>query len=679
MKRQYGISVSKIICHLLFTIVFWIFPAVTFAASSIPIFGPTAPFNHQIPAGATYTVETRIGSFRQVYTDYSIPLYRIFPPLPALVTVTNTYSGRTAQWPIPTTAQPATGDDHHLGVISTSENELYEMWDAVWAGTTQINAGGMKDFPLNGTGISNPTYQKVTAAGFAVSAGAVLREDFTDPATGQLNPTLSINHALAAAIPNALIQNNGFVAPAVGGESGDTGDIPLGALYAIPKSVNVDALQIHPLSKALLRAARDYGIYINDSNAAAQYNNKDTATIRIEPGLTDSLFGQASDDLIPTVQQDIYTVVAQYGLYRVTGVDFSYVNQPVPTGSPVSPTATLPVQPTVTVRPTATPIPSVVPTIPNPTILIATPTPPHPTQISTCTDPAIPAVGAWFCQIPTNLKNFLEQLYLLVYYFNRTSNMAYLLNGIYPVSTPTPTTATGVTPTPTTAAALPNPPSWWYAQPDNLRNFLDQLYLLVDYFNRASTMAYLLVGIYPPATPIPTLPPGVTPSVTVTPVPSGNTTITLVPTADTYARMTAPTTIDGTNTIVKVSGPTNTGDITFITYDLTALAGKTISSALFSFYITNASVGTDSVYAVADSSWTEATLNYNNMPALGSLSTTFNSNNLMNGWYQVDLTSLMQANAGKVVTFAISSQDTDALWFNSRESTNPETLQIRYQ
>lgn len=335
------------------------------APMSTPLYGVTSPFNHQIPATAIYTLDTSFGSFRQVYSDYSVPIYRLTQPLPSLVTITNNYSGRIVNWPIPTTAVPATGSDHHLAVVDPTLNVIDEMWDASWSGTANMTAGGMQHFALNGNGISNPINQTVTASGFAVSGGMVVKEDFTNPLTGQLDPTLSINHALSAALPNKIISNGGFVAPAVAGEvsSGgkvNAGVIPLGALYAIPKSVNVDALNVNPLSKALLRAARDYGIYINDTNAAADYNSKPVGTIRIEPGLTDQVFGQNSDNLISTVQADVYSVIAQYGIDRVTGVDFSYVNntpQVLPSPSPVpSPT---PLSSTV---PVSSPVPLSSPT-----------------------------------------------------------------------------------------------------------------------------------------------------------------------------------------------------------------------------------------------------------------------------------------------------------------------------
>jgi len=71
-----------------------------------------------------------------------------------------------------------------------------------------------------------------------------------------------------------------------------------------------------------------------------------------------------------------------------------------------------------------------------------------------------------------------------------------------PTRTPTSTLATIKTPTPTSAESLHiTYPSWWSQIPDNLKNFLEQLYVLVYYFMRPSNMQYLLEGVFPTPTP----------------------------------------------------------------------------------------------------------------------------------------------------------------------------------
>ncbi len=324
--------------------------------TNMTYFGATSIWNTPLAANATYTRETRIGTFRQTYEEWSNPIYRIaagqtYP----LVQVKNNYSGRIENWPIPTFALPSTADDHHLAVVYPGLNIAYEMWDAQWVDATHINAGGMASFPLNGSGISNPTYYRVNAAGFSTIAGMIVREDFFNASTGQYDPNLVVDHALAMSLPFAVVAPNAYISPAVGGEEAGTGGssgIPMGALFALPKNLNVDSLNVHPYTKALLRAARDYGIYVHDTNGSVPYNNNNVGVIAVEPGLFQTMFGTSGDNMINQIQSEVYNVVAQYGIYRITAGTTT-----VPTATTVpQATATILPQPTATAQPTSAPL-----------------------------------------------------------------------------------------------------------------------------------------------------------------------------------------------------------------------------------------------------------------------------------------------------------------------------------
>jgi hypothetical protein len=287
-----------------------------------PLYSPTSPFNQPIPTDAIYTPAPQIGSFRPNLAAWSMPIYRItadelVPP----VEVVNIYSGRVEKWYIPRSAQPAAEDDAHLGVIYKAENVIYELWKAFWTPDGRLEAGGMVAFPLDGTGISDSPDRRVTAAGFAVTAGMVLREDFINPATGLVDFNQKIDHALSMSLHFDLVQSNAFVPPAINGEvagRAGKGGIPMGARFALARGVDVDSLTLHPFSRELLRAARDYGLFVNDTNGAALFGEKYVGNIRVEPGLIEALFGQDGDSLINTIQSEVYTVIERYGLYRVT-------------------------------------------------------------------------------------------------------------------------------------------------------------------------------------------------------------------------------------------------------------------------------------------------------------------------------------------------------------------------
>ncbi|MCU0499256.1 MAG: hypothetical protein MUF87_18030 [Anaerolineae bacterium] len=308
-SARYLLIVCLSVASLLFT---------SSSAHAVP-FTTSSPFNTPIPANARYTRETRIGTFRPALDRYSTPIYRVpnDQNIP-LVRIVNDYSGRVERWPIPVTALPAVGSDHHLIVIQNGIS--YEMWNARWVNAGRINAGGMYAFPLTDDGITDVPNQRVNSGGWSTLAGLVMREDFLNPTTGQYDPNRRIRHALVISVPRELINQHTFVYPAVatytGGTAGNAG-IPNGARFALPRNLNVDALDVHPFTRELLRAARDYGLYLNDANGTPMINGKYVATVRVEPRLTQRVFGVANDTLTYTIGEQIYQVIQQHGLYRV--------------------------------------------------------------------------------------------------------------------------------------------------------------------------------------------------------------------------------------------------------------------------------------------------------------------------------------------------------------------------
>jgi len=336
-------------------------------------FYPLSPLRNPIAGNAVYTRETRIGTFRPGYEVWACPVYRV-PATESwpLVTVTNTYSGRIERWPIPTYAVPAAEQDAQICVVDYRTMTAYEFIDARWTSSSTISAGGMMSFPLSGDGISNPPYRRVNAAGFANTNGMIKLEDFINPATGQVdgsNPI--INHALNMNIPPSILTPNTYVAPAVGGEEAGTNPdgLPVGARLALPRDLNVDALNVSPITRAILRAARDYGVYIFGGNGSSPYRGNNVGTLEVETGVLSDVYGGASNDIyMDTIADEVFNVIAQYGLYRVTdGTGPTPTNTSVPPTSTPRPTNT-PVPPTATPRPSSTPLPTATFTVtPRPT------------------------------------------------------------------------------------------------------------------------------------------------------------------------------------------------------------------------------------------------------------------------------------------------------------------------
>jgi hypothetical protein len=187
------------------------------------------------------------------------------------------------------------------------------------------------------------------------------------------------------ALPWSLLGKNAYTAPAVGGEilgSATTNAIPLGAVFALPRNLNVDSLNVDPFVKIILRAARDYGIYISDGSGTTNYGGKYAGALEVEPGLLVQLYPSigSAENYMGTVQSQVYNVIQQYGLYRVT-----LGTGPAPTTPPL---------PTVTAFPTQTAIPSAT-NLPRATSTVA------PTSVGSTAVPTNPAAQPTNTALPT--------------------------------------------------------------------------------------------------------------------------------------------------------------------------------------------------------------------------------------------------------------------------------------
>ena len=107
---------------------------------------------------------------------------------------------------------------------------------------------------------------------------------------------------------------------------------------------------------------------------------------------------------------------------------------------------------------------------------------------------------------------------------------------------------------------------------------------------------------------------------TTTPPPGGSTT--LAPVADTWVGSDATTTTHGSDTALYSVTSSSLTKISYLKFDLGALAGKTLTGASLKMTTTtNSSSGSPSVqnvYRAADTTWSESAMTYANKPALGT-------------------------------------------------------------
>jgi hypothetical protein len=181
------------------------------------------------------------------------------------------------------------------------------------------------------------------------------------------------------------------------------------------------------------------------------------------------------------------------------------------------------------------------------------------------------------------------------------------------------------------------------------------------------------------AAPAPKPGPTPTPTTTPTATPTSTTgTVTRVPASDSWTGSDAPTVNHGSEASAYVDGsPAKT---TYLKYDLSGVSGTVTSAVLRVTTVASSASGSpdhQSVHRVADSSWTEQGLTWNNQPAidpvaLGSVAGTTGSTS-----YDIALTPSGIASAiGGRLSLAIDSTGGDAFYITTRETSTPPRLVV---
>lgn len=162
----------------------------------------------------------------------------------------NTFSHR-----MPTGATISAGSDGNLDVVVGQY--LYEYWQVTKNSNTSYSANSGYKVDLLGSGINTG----IRAASFSTLGGLIRATELTN---------LSITHAIVMAIPTSYAKH-GYVWPAASedwnGSTAYSGTIPLGSLFSIPGTVNLNSLGLTNQGLALARALQDYGVYVGDTSS----------------------------------------------------------------------------------------------------------------------------------------------------------------------------------------------------------------------------------------------------------------------------------------------------------------------------------------------------------------------------------------------------------------------------
>jgi parallel beta-helix repeat protein len=152
--------------------------------------------------------------------------------------------------------------------------------------------------------------------------------------------------------------------------------------------------------------------------------------------------------------------------------------------------------------------------------------------------------------------------------------------------------------------------------------------------------------------------------------PSPSSSITLVPTDDTYVDSTQTTRNFGTSSALRIDGTPEKD--AYLKFDVAGVSGTIASATLRIYAASGSSIGFD-LGGVADSSWLEGSLTYQNAPPIGA--SLGSSGPFSSGAYiEIDVTGYVTGNGA--VSFGITTPHTTAIRFDSSEGANQPELVI---
>lgn len=168
------------------------------------------------------------------------------------------------------------------------------------------------------------------------------------------------------------------------------------------------------------------------------------------------------------------------------------------------------------------------------------------------------------------------------------------------------------------------------------------------------------------AAPSPTASPTRSATATATASAAPSATVTggaaVGPAADAYVSQSNPTINYGTAKALRVDGsPTNTAYLRF-----NVSVTGTLKSVKLNLFVNSTSRTGFDVSTVANTTWSETAITYNNAPAVATKPVGSSGPIAASGWVTIDLTAIVKANG--LYSFALTTQSTGAISVASREA-----------
>ena len=152
-----------------------------------------------------------------------------------------------------------------------------------------------------------------------------------------------------------------------------------------------------------------------------------------------------------------------------------------------------------------------------------------------------------------------------------------------------------------------------------------------------------------------------------------NSSLSIPVVEDSWVDASNTTKSRGTDNQLKV----DTGKIAYLKFDLGSLQSQPVQKATLRLYALNGSNSTQNLQEVTNNNWTEASLNYANKPDIGdSLASIANTEK--NAWKDIDITTFVTNNKGKIVSLALSALpgDNNNFYIASKETATAPVIMI---
>jgi hypothetical protein len=277
-------------------------------------FSPSSVWNRRLPARTPIAPDSRAlvtGLHRQVRSagpwiatsNFSVPIVRVGARQKRVrVKLDTSYAPLQrdfASVPVPRTARPAPGSDHHLVVWQPATDTMWEFWLMQRKGDGWHTRWGAKLRHVSRSAGINASPVGATASGLPLVGGLMTLDELR---RGR------IDHALAVAIPSTRSGVAAWPATRTDGQDPSRSAIPEGTRFRLDPRVDVARLGLPPAAQAMALAAQRYGIIVRDKAGAVVFYGEEPP--RSKPRAYHAVFhGAFPDKLLARFPWDRLQVV----------------------------------------------------------------------------------------------------------------------------------------------------------------------------------------------------------------------------------------------------------------------------------------------------------------------------------------------------------------------------------